>query len=135
LVCCDKGGKDTLDGGEWQMTRELEKLEDVKIEKLATQLLGSSIFQKFHNLSKVSIETPIFLKEMKNEIIVYRPNELTEHIEVRIDKETVWLSQKEIAMLFDKDSDTIGLHLRNIYKTEELNKHSTTEKSSVVQIY
>ena len=54
-------------------------------------------------------------------------------VQVKLDKETVWLSQKEIAMLFDKDSDTIGLHLQNIYKTWELTKNSTTEKSSVVQ--
>jgi len=54
-------------------------------------------------------------------------------VQVKLDKGTVWLSQKEIAILFDKDSDTIGLHLQNIYKTEELTKSSTTEKSSVVQ--
>ena len=54
-------------------------------------------------------------------------------VQVKLDKDTVWLSQKEIASLFDKDSDTVGLHLQNIYKTGELNKSSTTEKSSVVQ--
>jgi len=35
-------------------------------------------------------------------------------IEVKLEKETVWLSQKQMAELFDKDSDTIGLYLRNI---------------------
>ncbi|MBA6316871.1 RhuM family protein [Cellulophaga baltica] len=39
-----------------------------------------------------------------------------------------------MAELFDKDSDTIGLHLKNIYTTKELNKNATTEKYSVVQI-
>ena len=34
---------------------------------------------------------------------------------------TIWLSQKQMAELFDKDSDTIGLNLKNIYKSEELN--------------
>lgn len=39
---------------------------------------------------------------MKDEIILYHPDELTEHIEVRIDeeKETIWLTQKQIADLF-----------------------------------
>tara|TARA_R110002126_G_scaffold32667_1_gene103332 strand:+ start:397 stop:543 length:147 start_codon:yes stop_codon:yes gene_type:complete len=38
-----------------------------------------------------------------------------------------------MAELFDKDSDTIGLHLKNIFKTKELDKKVTTEKYSVVQ--
>jgi hypothetical protein len=72
---------------------------------------------------------------MKNEIILYRPDELIEHIEVRIDeeKETIWLTQKQMGVLFDKDTDTIGLHLKNIYSEEELEENSTTEVFSVVQ--
>jgi len=72
---------------------------------------------------------------MKDEIILYRPDELAEHIEVRIDeeKETIWLTQKQMGVLFDKDTDTIGLHLKNIYSEQELEEHSTTEIFSVVQ--
>lgn len=72
---------------------------------------------------------------MKNEIILYRPDELVEHIEVRIDeeKETIWLTQKQMGVLFDKDTDTIGLHLKNIYSEQELDENSTTEVFSVVQ--
>jgi prophage maintenance system killer protein len=54
-------------------------------------------------------------------------------IQVVVQAESVWLSQRQMADLFEKDSDTIGLHLRNIYKTGELNKKATTEKYSVVQ--
>jgi hypothetical protein len=42
-------------------------------------------------------------------------------IQVVVLAETVWLSQKQMADLFEKDSDTIGLHLRKIYKSGELN--------------
>lgn len=49
------------------------------------------------------------------------------------EKETVWLSQRQMAELFDKDSDTTGLHIRNIFKEGELDATSTTEESSVVQ--
>lgn len=72
---------------------------------------------------------------MKNEIILYRPDELAEHIEVRIDdeQETIWLTQKQMGLLFDKDSDTIGLHLKNIYAEQELDENATTELFSVVQ--
>jgi len=45
----------------------------------------------------------------------------------------VWLNQKQMGALFDKDTDTINLHLKNIYKDEELDETSTTKESSVVQ--
>ena len=47
--------------------------------------------------------------------------------------ETVWATQKAMAVLFDCSADNIGLHLKNIYDTNELNKEATTEKISVVQ--
>lgn len=50
-----------------------------------------------------------------------------------VQSESVWLSQKQMSELFEKDSDTIGLHLRNIYKSGELTEKATTEKYSVVQ--
>ena len=45
----------------------------------------------------------------------------------------MWATQKAMAQLFDCSADTIGLHLKNIYNTNELNKETTTEKNSVVQ--
>lgn len=54
-------------------------------------------------------------------------------MDVRLEKETLWLNQKQMSELFDKDSDTIGLHLRNIFKEGELEEQATTEEFSVVQ--
>jgi hypothetical protein len=45
--------------------------------------------------------------DMKNEIILYHPEELAEHIEIRNDEETVWLNRKQLATLFDRDIKTI----------------------------
>jgi len=72
---------------------------------------------------------------MKNEILLYQSNELAEHIEVRIDeeRETIWLTQKQMGFLFEKDTDTIGLHLKNIFSDGELDEEATTELFSVVQ--
>ena len=72
---------------------------------------------------------------MKDEIIIYHPDNLTERIEVRMDeeKETIWLNQKQMGSLFCKDSDTIGLHLKNIYFEKELDENLTTEYFSVIQ--
>ncbi|MFO0478372.1 MAG: RhuM family protein [Bacteroidota bacterium] len=70
---------------------------------------------------------------MKNEIILYRPNELAEHIEVRIDeeKETVWLTQNQIAELFQRDRTVITKHIRNIFATQELDEKSNVQKMHI----
>ncbi len=52
---------------------------------------------------------------------------------MRLDRETVWLNQRQTAELFDKDTDTIGLHIRNTYTEGELARKGTTEESSLVQ--
>lgn len=69
----------------------------------------------------------------ESSIQIYRLDNGATEIEVKLDQDTIWLSQKQIAELFDKDSDTIGLHLKNIYSTGELEEFSTTEDYSVVQ--
>ena len=70
---------------------------------------------------------------MKNEIILYRPNELSEHIEVRLEDETVWLTLNQIAKLFDRDKSVISRHLQNIFKSGELIYESTVAKNATVQ--
>lgn len=67
-------------------------------------------------------------------IEIYQSRDGQTEVQVRFNNDTVWLSQKQMSQLFDKDTDTIGLHLRNIYKSGELNEISTTEESSVVQL-
>ena len=48
---------------------------------------------------------------MDNQIEIFHSIDNRTEIIVKFDKETVWLSQKQMSELFDKDSDTIGLHL------------------------
>ncbi len=66
---------------------------------------------------------------MKDEIILYKPHELAEHIEVRIDeeKDTVWLNRQQIATLFNRDVKTIGKHIANALQ-EELQDISVVAK-------
>lgn len=71
---------------------------------------------------------------MDNQIEIFHSIDNRTEIIVKFDKETVWLSQKQMSELFDKDSDTIGLHLKNIYKESELEEAATTEFFSVVQL-
>jgi hypothetical protein len=56
---------------------------------------------------------------MKNEIVLYRPNEMSEHIEVRLEDETVWLSQQQMAKLFNQTKQNISLHINNCFKEGE----------------
>ena len=63
----------------------------------------------------------------KGEIVMYQPDE-TIRLEVRMGEETVWLTQQQMAELFDKDRTVIGRHIRNIYKEEELKKNITCAK-------
>ncbi len=67
------------------------------------------------------------------EVLIYQTTDGKASLDVRLDRETVWLNQKQMAELFDKDTDTIGLHIRNLYKEDELDSEPTTEESSVVQ--
>lgn len=70
---------------------------------------------------------------MENQIEIFKSNDDQTVVQVRFENDTVWLNQKQMSELFDKDSDTIGLHLKNIYTEEELEENSTTELFSVVQ--
>ena len=65
----------------------------------------------------------------KDEIIIYRASEGPE-LKVKMAGETVWLSQKQMAELFEKNVDTIGLHIRNIYREKELGEVETSLKQA-----
>lgn len=71
--------------------------------------------------------------DKQNPIQIYQSADGQARIDVRLERDTLWLSQAQMAELFDKDSDTIGLHLKNIYQSGELDEQATTEDSSVVR--
>ena len=68
---------------------------------------------------------------MKNEIILYRPNEAAEHIEVRLENETVWLNQEQISLLFQRDQSVISRHIRNVFREKELDEKSNMQKMHI----
>lgn len=69
----------------------------------------------------------------KNEIIVYQPEGGEFHIEVRVENETVWLSQAQMAELFSATKQNISLHIANIYKEGELQHNPTVKEYLTVQ--
>ncbi|KAA6314132.1 hypothetical protein EZS27_035207 [termite gut metagenome] len=65
------------------------------------------------------------------EFLIFTNQAKEDGIEVRVQNETIWLSQKLMAVLFDCSTDNISLHLKNIFKENELDEHSVTEDFSV----
>ena len=63
-----------------------------------------------------------------NEIIIYQPDE-TMKLKVRLENETVWLTQAQMAELFQSTRNNITLHIRNIFKEGELEENSVCKES------
>ena len=70
----------------------------------------------------------------QNQIVIYQTEDGQTQIDVRLEKETVWLTQGQMAELFQTDRTSIVRHINNIYKQEELERESTCAKIAQVQI-
>ena len=70
------------------------------------------------------------IRNSTTDFLVFTKQAGEDGIEVRVFKESVWLTQKGMAQLFDCSTDNIGLHLKNIFKSGELEEKSVTEESS-----
>ena len=70
--------------------------------------------------------------EDKSEIILYQPEE-TFKLEVRLESDTVWLKQQQMAELFQTSKQNISLHTNNVFKEKELQEISTVKYSLTVQ--
>ncbi|WP_308604367.1 virulence RhuM family protein [uncultured Fibrobacter sp.] len=70
---------------------------------------------------------------MQFNFLLYKSAQEDVSVNALLKDDTIWLSQKAMAQLFDCSVDNIGLHLKNIYEAEELHPAATTEEISVVQ--
>lgn len=70
---------------------------------------------------------------MKNEIILYQSKELLTNIEVRVENETIWLTQVQIVNLFESSKANISEQIKHIILTGELQKEATIRKIRTVQ--
>ncbi|MBL4771102.1 MAG: virulence protein RhuM/Fic/DOC family protein [Planctomycetes bacterium] len=70
----------------------------------------------------------------RGEVVLYRGPDGRIELDVRLQGESLWLSQKQIAILFGRDIETVAGHLRNIFNEKELREGATTWDSQVVQI-
>ncbi len=69
-----------------------------------------------------------------NPIIIYQTEDGQTQVDVRMENDTVWLTQAQIAELFQTDRTSIVRHINNIYKVAELDRESTCAKIAQVQV-
>jgi hypothetical protein len=72
------------------------------------------------------------MESSKGEIVMYQLNDVVE-LDVRLEDETVWLTQQQMSELFSVKENTVTYHIKEIYKTEELEKEGTARKIRVVR--
>jgi hypothetical protein len=72
-------------------------------------------------------------KAPRSDLLLYQTEDGRTRIQVRMENETVWLTQKLMADLFQKDVRTINEHIRNIYEEGELSPEATIRKFRIVQ--
>ena len=70
----------------------------------------------------------------EDKIVIYQTEDGQTQIDVRLENETVWLNQAQMAELFQTDRTSIVRHVNNIYREEELDRMSTCAKIAQVQI-
>lgn len=73
------------------------------------------------------------MEDDKKELIIYETPNGKLDIQLDLENETIWLTQRLIAQLFECSTDNVGVHLKNIYESGELEENRTTEFFSVVQ--
>ncbi len=69
----------------------------------------------------------------RGEIIIYDASDGSVELEVRLEKETIWLNLNQLSSLLDRDKSVISRHLRNVFKEGELKREATVAKFATVQ--
>ena len=66
----------------------------------------------------------------KQELVICRSKDGGVHLDIQMKKDTLWLSLDQLAALFDRDKSVISRHLRNIFKTHELERDAVIAKNA-----
>ena len=72
--------------------------------------------------------------DLNNEIVIYQSEDGKTQLDVKLEGETVWLTQTQMSELFQTDRTVINRHIRNIYKSGELEEEATCAKNAQVRI-
>ncbi|HMQ48955.1 MAG TPA: RhuM family protein [Saprospiraceae bacterium] len=81
-----------------------------------------------------SLPKPLNAMEDNNQIAIYETADQSVPIEVRVKADSVWLTQRQIGLLFDRDYKTISKHILNVFEEGELKREATVAKFAIVQM-
>lgn len=70
------------------------------------------------------------MSDNNGDIIIYQSEDGLTHIDVKVENETVWLNQSQMAELFQRDKSTISRHIKNIFDEGELDRNSVVAKNA-----
>jgi hypothetical protein len=73
------------------------------------------------------------MQNKNSQILIYKTDDWKIKVDTLLKDETIWMSQKNMSVLFDCTTYNIALHIKNIYETWELSEKWTSEDFSVVQ--
>lgn len=73
-------------------------------------------------------------KQPDNKIVIYQTDDGKVQLDVKLENETVWLTQAQMSDLFQTDRTVIVRHIRNIYKSEELDEESTCANAPIISL-
>jgi hypothetical protein len=84
-------------------------------------------------MTNTNMSKQLQIRNSTAEFLIFQAEDKAQGVQVFYKDETIWATQKAMATLFDCSTDNIGVHLKNIFESGELQQEATTEKISVVQ--
>lgn len=73
-------------------------------------------------------------KELENKIVIYQTEDGKTQLDVKLENETVWLTQAQMVELFDSSKANVSEHIKHIYEDGELSEEATVRKFRTVRI-
>lgn len=73
--------------------------------------------------------------ELDNKIVIYRTEDGRTQLDVKLENETVWLTQAQLVQLFDSSKANVSEHIKHIYEDDELDADSTVRNSELFKLW
>lgn len=70
-------------------------------------------------------------QDVQNEIVIYKAKDGRTSLEVNLAQDTVWLTQSQIMVLFQRDQSVVSRHIRNLFSEGELDRESNMQKMHI----
>lgn len=85
-------------------------------------------------MSNKQIEVKMNKDELDNKIVIYQTEDGKTQLDVKLENETVWLTQAQLVQLFDSSKANVSEHIKHIYEDDELDADSTVRNSELFKL-